>query len=66
MGLSIDWDLFYSTISPRAHHISQESFIELFNDGYVYRKADPALYCPTCRTSVAQAELDDAQNRIIF
>lgn len=66
MGLSIDWDLFYSTISPRVHHISQESFIKLFHDGHVYRKADPALYCPTCRTSVAQAELDDAQIESFF
>ena len=61
LGFSIDWDLFYSTISPRVQQISQESFIELFKKGYIYRKADPALYCPTCRTSVAQAELEDAQ-----
>lgn len=66
MGFSIDWDLFYSTISPRAHHISQESFIKLFQDNHIYRKADPALYCPTCRTSVAQAELDDAEIESFF
>jgi valyl-tRNA synthetase len=66
LGLSIDWDLFYSTISPRVQKISQESFIELYKKGYIYRKADPALYCPTCRTSVAQAELDDAQVASVF
>lgn len=66
LGLSIDWDLFYSTISPRVQQLSQESFIELYKKGYIYRKADPALYCPTCRTSVAQAELDDAQIESVF
>jgi valyl-tRNA synthetase len=66
LGFSMDWDLFYSSISPRTQQISQESFIELYKKGYIYRKADPALYCPFCRTSVAQAELDDAQVESIF
>jgi valyl-tRNA synthetase len=71
MGLSIDWSKCYSTISPQARRISQKSFIDLFKKGVVYRKDEPALYCPTCRTSVAQAELDDQDksstfNNIIF
>jgi valyl-tRNA synthetase len=66
LGFSMDWDLFYSSISPRVQQISQESFIELYKKGYIYRKADPALYCPFCRTSVAQAELDDAQVESVF
>ena len=71
MGLSADWSLVYSTISDSTRKISQQSFIELFNKGYIYRKQEPALYCTTCRTSVAQAELDDKElasffNDIIF
>lgn len=71
MGLSADWSKTYSTISDDSRKISQESFIELFNKNYVYRKQEPALYCTTCRTSVAQAELDDLElpssfNDIIF
>jgi len=71
MGLSADWSETYSTISDDARKISQESFIELFNKDYIYRKQEPALYCTTCRTSVAQAELDDQEmsssfNDIIF
>jgi len=71
LGFSIDWELFYSTISPLVTSISQESFLDLYEKGYIYRKAEPALYCPVCRTTVAQAELDDAQkesffNRIVF
>lgn len=61
MGLSADWSETYSTISDDARKISQASFIELFNKDYIYRKQEPALYCTTCRTSVAQAELDDQE-----
>ncbi len=71
MGLSADWRLTYSTISASTRKISQQSFIELFKKGYIYRKQEPALYCTLCRTSVAQAELDDKEmpsffNDIIF
>ena len=61
MGISADWRSTYSTISDTARKISQESFIRLYNKGYIYRKFEPALYCTTCRTSVAQAELDDIE-----
>lgn len=60
LGLSIDWNHTYTTISPAVQRVAQYSFIELFNKGYAYRKEEPSLYCPTCRTSVAQAELESA------
>lgn len=71
MGLSIDWNSVYSTISDQSRKISQTSFVELYKKGYIYRKYEPALYCTACRTSVAQAELDDQElpslfNNIIF
>ncbi|MBI2775311.1 valine--tRNA ligase [Candidatus Dependentiae bacterium] len=66
MGLSVDWDACYSTISPEVRKISQESFILLYKKGFVYRRFEPALYCTNCRTSVAQAELDDAEKPSIF
>ncbi len=59
LGISADWSRTYSTISPEAQKISQASFIDLYNKGYIYRKEEPALYCTSCFTSVAQAELDD-------
>jgi valyl-tRNA synthetase len=66
MGLSVNWEHCYSTISAQTRKISQHSFIELVNKGYIYRKNEPALYCTTCRTSVAQAELDDHQEPSFF
>lgn len=59
IGISADWTKTYSTISPEAQKISQASFVDLYNKGYIYRKEEPAIYCTACFTSVAQAELDD-------
>ncbi|MFC1845619.1 valine--tRNA ligase [Candidatus Dependentiae bacterium] len=66
MGLSVDWSLCYSTISDDVRKIAQHSFIELLHKDFVYRKDEPALYCTTCRTSVAQAELDDEEKPSYF
>lgn len=59
LGISADWTRTYSTISPEVQKIAQESFIDLYKKNYVYQKEEPALYCTTCYTSVAQAELED-------
>lgn len=66
IGLSVDWELQYSTIEARTRKISQASFIDLYKKGYVYRKNEPALYCTNCRTTVAQAELDDVEKPSTF
>ena len=71
VGLSVNWDACYSTISDEVRAISQESFIKLFKQNAVYRKNEPALYCTGCRTSIAQADLTDKEkasffNNIIF
>ncbi len=66
MGLSVDWNQTYSTISESSRRISQESFIKLYKKGYLYRKHEPALYCTRCRTAVAQAELDDSEHPSLF
>lgn len=71
VGLSVDWDACYSTIDAERRKISQASFIELYKKDFIYRRDEPALYCTVCRTSVAQAELDDAEkpshfNDIVF
>jgi len=66
MGLSIDWSLTYSTISDKVRKISQYSFLDLYKKNKVCRKIEPSLYCTTCCTSVAQAELDSAEVATTF
>lgn len=66
IGISADFDKTYSTIGKKEQKISQESFVRLFHKDHLYQKNEPALYCTTCRTSVAQAELDDKEVATTF
>lgn len=66
LGLSVNWEATYSTIAPLAQKIAQESFIRLYQAGQIYRKQAPNLYCTTCQTAVAQAELDSVDTATTF
>ncbi|MEM5772375.1 MAG: valine--tRNA ligase [Candidatus Aenigmatarchaeota archaeon] len=61
LGISVDWNLTYSTIDDFCRKISQFSFIDLYEKGRVYRAESPITWCPNsqCKTAVAQAELED-------
>lgn len=59
LGLSIDWRYTYRTIDDLSRRTSQLSFLDLYHKGYVYRQEAPSIWCPECRTAIAQAELND-------
>ena len=61
LGVSCDYDIFYSTIDKNTQKISQKSFIDLYKAGHIYKKEFPTLWCPECQTSIAQAELEDKE-----
>ncbi len=65
LGLSVDWRMTYSTIQPRAVRHAQQSFLDLVQKGRLERREDPILWCPTCATALAQADVEagDEQNR---
>ncbi len=58
LGLSIDWTQTYSTISAPARRTAQWSFIDLYEKGIIYQSNAPVIWCPTCSTSLAQADVD--------
>ncbi|MBQ7810625.1 MAG: valine--tRNA ligase [Clostridia bacterium] len=66
LGFSVDWDLQYQTISDLSQRISQKSFLELAKSGKAYMKESPVLWCPECRTSIAQAELETKDTDTTF
>jgi len=71
LGISADWDIFYSTTDKHSIKISQWSFIDIYNKGRAYRNDSPALWCPECQTTIAQVEMEDKEfestfNDIIF
>ena len=57
-GFSCNLKNVYGTISPRTQKISQQSFIDLYKKGYIYRAEAPALWCTECGTACAQAECE--------
>ena len=66
LGLSIDWRYSYRTIDARARRTAQWSFVDLYKKGRVYRAQAPAIWCPECRTAIAQAELNDLERASVF
>ncbi|MEA3273511.1 MAG: valine--tRNA ligase [Patescibacteria group bacterium] len=61
LGISVDWSKTYSTISPLAVKVSQRSIIDLYKKKALYRGESPILWCPSCRTAIAQADLEDVE-----
>ncbi len=59
LGLSIDWRYSYRTIDKLPRRTSQLSFLDLYRKGLAYRREAPTIWCPECRTAIAQAELND-------
>ena len=71
LGISVDWDQTYQTISPSAQKVSQQAFLNNLSRGEAYQSMAPTLWDVTFRTAVAQAELEDrdqpgAYHRIAF
>ncbi|MDP2750335.1 MAG: valine--tRNA ligase [Nanoarchaeota archaeon] len=71
IGMSCDWNIFYTTINPHCQRISQQSFIELYKKGREYRKDAPTMWCPECQTGISQVECQDKEldsmfNDIVF
>jgi valyl-tRNA synthetase len=58
LGIGVDWSLTYNTIGGLAQEIAQRSFIDLCVRGLAYQKEAPCLWCPSCRTALAQADIE--------
>jgi len=46
LGISCDFDIYYSTIDKETQKVSQKSFIDLYKQGEIYKKEFPTLWCP--------------------
>lgn len=58
LGLSVDWDLRYSTIDDQSRHTAQKSFLDLYAKGLIYRANEPVLWDTHFETALAQADLE--------
>ncbi|MBW2965376.1 valine--tRNA ligase [Candidatus Woesearchaeota archaeon] len=71
LGMSCQWDIFYTTIDEHCQRISQREFIDVYKKGRAYRKDAPSMWCPECATGISQVECVDQEmdsffNDIIF
>lgn len=61
IGHSYDWNIKYTTIGPDAIRKSQESFLDLYQKGYVWLVESPTMWDVTFQSAVAQAEVEDRE-----
>ncbi len=71
LGLSVDWDLLYTTIGRDTQAIAQKAFLRNLQRGEAYMNHAPTLWDVTFQTAVAQAELEardypGAYHRVAF
>jgi valyl-tRNA synthetase len=59
LGLSVDWELTYTTIGRRSQAVSQRAFLRNLKRGEAYAAEAPTLWDIGFHTAVAQAELED-------
>ncbi len=58
LGFSQDWSQEYKTMDPEYWGKTQQSFVEMADDDYVYRDEHPVNWCPRCETAIADAEVE--------
>ena len=66
VGLSVDWSLLYTTISPFCQKIAQKSFIDLYKAQRLERIDEPIMWCVRCQTALSQADLEDMEKNSTF
>ncbi|HHG84398.1 MAG TPA: valine--tRNA ligase [Bacteroidetes bacterium] len=63
LGLSVDWRQEYATIDNHSRKIAQLSFLDLFGKDKIYASTLPISWDVDFQTSVAQAEVEDRDDR---
>jgi valyl-tRNA synthetase len=61
LGLSVDWEMTYTTIGEVSRRASQRAFLRMLARGEAYSSEAPTLWDVDDRTAVAQAELEDRE-----
>ncbi len=73
LGLSCNtWDLAYElsgrydTDDPEYRRLTQETFIRLWKKGLIYEDVKSTNYCPVCRTTISDAEVEYEEGKAIL
>ncbi len=63
IGLSVDWNQSYQTISSKSCTLSQMSFLDLYEKGHIYRDKAPTFWDSVDRTAISQTEIIDKEQK---
>ncbi|MDE7066564.1 MAG: valine--tRNA ligase, partial [Schaedlerella arabinosiphila] len=58
MGISCDWDRERFTMDEGCSKAVEEVFIKLYEKGYIYKGSRIINWCPVCKTSLSDAEVE--------
>ena len=58
LGCSCDWDRRRFTLDEGLSDAVLEQFISLYNKGLIYKGTRMINYCPSCKTSISDAEVE--------
>lgn len=61
LGLAYDWTREINTTDPDYYHWTQWAFLQMFNKGLVYESSEPINWCPSCKTGLANEDLEDGK-----
>ena len=61
MGSSADWDRERFTMYEGCSEAVKEVFIRLFDKGYIYKGSRIINWCPVCKTSISDAEVEHVE-----
>ncbi len=58
LGVSCDWDRERFTMDEGCSKAVEEVFIKLYEEGYIYKGSRIINWCPVCKTSLSDAEVE--------
>ncbi len=58
LGVSADWDRERFTMDEGCSEAVKEVFVRLYEKGYIYKGSKIINWCPTCQTSISDAEVE--------
>jgi len=62
LGILGRWEKPYLTMDPEYQGAIAQAFVDFLDQGYVYKGLKPVNWCISCRTSLAEAEIEYAQH----
>ena len=66
MGSSADWQRERFTMDKGCSNAVQEVFIKLYEKGYIYKGSRIVNWCPVCKTSLSDAEVEHEEQDGFF